>query len=75
MKPTVRRLEEEYKGKVTFKPLNVDDTANDEAKLKLKFLGQPQFVILNAQGDIHASLNGMQTYDILKGKLEEVIAK
>ncbi len=74
MKPTVRRLEEEYKGKVDFRPLNIDDTANDEAKLKLKFLGQPQFVILNAQGDIHASFNGMQRYETLKGKLEEVLA-
>lgn len=74
MKPTVRRLEEEYKGRVEFRPLNIDDKANDETKQKLKFIGQPQFVILNPQGDVQASLNGMQTYETLKGKLEEALA-
>lgn len=74
MKPTVGRLEEEFAGKVEFKALNIDEAVNDDAKAKYRFVGQPQFVILGADGSILSSRNGSQTYDALKADIEKALA-
>ena len=74
MKPTVSRLEEEFKGKVDFMALDIDDAANDAAKTKYKFLGQPQFVVVGANGKVVVSRNGWQEYDQLKADIEKAIA-
>jgi hypothetical protein len=69
MKPTVSRLEEEFKGRVDFQALNIDDAVNDAAKEKYKFVGQPQFVIVSPKGEVLVSRNGMQSYDKLKADI------
>lgn len=74
MKPTVGRLEEEFRGKVEFQALNVDDAANDQAKSKFKFIGQPQFVIAAPDGTIISSRNGSQSYEALKADIEKALA-
>jgi hypothetical protein len=74
MKPIVNRLEEEYQGRVIFQALNIDEASTDPAKAKYKFVGQPQFVIATAAGDVLASRNGMQTYDRLKADIEAALA-
>jgi thiol-disulfide isomerase/thioredoxin len=74
MKPTVGRLEEEFKGKVEFQALNVDEAANDEAKAKYKFVGQPQFVLVGVDGNVITSRSGMQSYETLKADIEKVLA-
>jgi hypothetical protein len=75
MKPTVSRLQQEFKDKIEFRSLNIDDPKNDAAKKQYKFVGQPQFVILSSDGAVTASRNGMQTYETLKRDLEAQIAK
>ena len=74
MKPTVGRLEEEFKGKVDFLALNIDESSNDEAKAKYKFLGQPQFVVVGPDGTVSTSRNGAQTYETLKTDIEKALA-
>jgi hypothetical protein len=74
MKPTVGRLEEEFKGRVDFKALNVDESANDESKQKYNFVGQPQFVIVGLDGAVLTSRNGSQTYESLKADIEKALA-
>jgi hypothetical protein len=74
MKPTVRRLEEEYFGRVEFRALNVDDAVNDAAKEQYRFIGQPQFVVLKPDGTISTSRNGTSTYDRLKADIELALA-
>lgn len=74
MKPVVNRLEEEYKGRVEFQSLNIDDASTADAKAKYRFVGQPQFVIVSPKGEIIASRNGMQTYDRLKADIEAALA-
>ncbi len=73
MKPTVSRLEQEYEGKIDFTAYNIDETSDDVFK-KYKFIGRPQFVVLNRNGDIVASHNGMVDYETLKADLETVLA-
>lgn len=74
MKPVVNRLEEEFTGKVEFRSLNIDETVNDAAKAQYKFIGQPQFVIVGADGNVIVSRNGIQRYDTLKADLEKALA-
>jgi hypothetical protein len=74
MKPIVNRLEEEYQGRVTFQALNIDEASTDPFKAQYKFVGQPQFVIVTAKGDVLASRNGIQTYDRLKADIEAALA-
>lgn len=74
MKPTVRRLEEEFAGKVDFKALDIDDAANAAAMKQYRFIGQPQFVIAMPDGKVIVSRNGWQEYDALKADIEKAIA-
>ncbi len=74
MKPVVNRLEEEFAGQVQFRSLNIDDAVNDGAKAQYKFIGQPQFVVVGADGAVIASRNGIQRFDTLKADLEKALA-
>jgi len=74
MKPVVNRLEEEYKGRVDFRPVNIDEAASQDPKTKYSFIGQPQFVVLGPKGEMLSSRNGMQTYDTLKADIEAALA-
>jgi hypothetical protein len=69
----VRRLEQEYAGRVEFRALNIDDSANDAAKEQYRFIGQPQFVVLKADGTISSSRNGSPSYDRLKADIEKAL--
>jgi hypothetical protein len=74
MKPVVRRLEEEFQGKLEFKALNIDDAANDAAKATYKFRFQPQFVIATADNQVIVSRNGVLQYEQLKADIEKALA-
>ena len=74
MKPVVNRLEEEFAGQVQFRSSNIDDAVNDGAKAQYKFIGQPQFVVVGADGAVIASRNGIQRFDTLKADLEKALA-
>jgi thiol-disulfide isomerase/thioredoxin len=74
MKPIVNRLEEEYTGRIEFRALNIDDAQNDDDKVQYKFIGQPQFVVVGADGEVVVSRNGMQRYDTLKADIEKALA-
>jgi thioredoxin-like negative regulator of GroEL len=73
MKPTVSRLEQEYEGRIEFVAYNIDETSQDVFN-KCKFIGRPQFVVLNPDGEIVSSRNGMVSYEALKADLEKVLA-
>jgi hypothetical protein len=73
MKSTVSRLEEEFKGQVDFQALNIDETSKEIFE-KYKFVGQPQFVVVNRNGEIVSSRNGIVKYEVLKADIEKVLA-
>ena len=52
MAPVVHGLEAEYHDKVKFSFLDIDDPANEEFKSTLGFRVQPQFFLLDENGEI-----------------------
>jgi len=50
MAPIVHGLEAKYSGQIDFVYLNIDDPKNADAKQQLGFRGQPQFILLDADG-------------------------
>ena len=52
MAPVVHGLEAEYNNKVKFTFLDVDDPSNDDFKRALGSRGQPQFFLLDENGEI-----------------------
>ena len=73
MKPTVRRLEQEFAGKIEVKSLDIDSAANAEAQKKYGFRAQPQFVLVTADGKVVTTRNGMQSYETLKKDIESLL--
>jgi len=52
MAPVVHGLEAEYYNQIKFSFLDIDDPANDEFKSALGFRAQPQFFLLDENGEI-----------------------
>lgn len=52
MAPIVHGLEAKYTGQIDFLYLDIDDPANDDAKAKYGFWAQPQFFLLDAEGNV-----------------------
>lgn len=52
MKPIVHGLEAQYTGKIQFTYLDVDDPATADLRQALRFRGQPQFVLLDGEGNV-----------------------
>lgn len=52
MAPIVHGLEAEYVGQIKFVYLDIDDPANEIFKQQLSFRYQPQFFLLDSNGNI-----------------------
>lgn len=72
IQPTLYDLQDEYQDRVTFKAYDVAGIDND-IKTRYQFIGYPQIVMINSQGEIIFSRLGFQTYDSLKTDLEAVL--
>ncbi len=75
MKPTVSRLEEEYGDRVEFKAIDIDKAENAEIMRKYRFIGQPQFVIVGANGKVAKSFNGFIEYQTLKASIDKALGQ
>lgn len=58
MAPMVHRLEAEYFGRVQFTYLDADDPATQVFQQTLGFVYQPEFYLLDANGNVLAKLIG-----------------
>lgn len=58
MAPMVHRLEAEYYGRVIFTYLDADDSRTDAFKSQLGFFYQPEFYLLDANGNLIEKLVG-----------------
>ena len=74
MKPVVGRLEEEFAGRVEFRALNIDEASTIDAQQQDRFIGQPQFVVLDRAGEILVSRNGIIPFETLKADIEKALA-
>ena len=52
MAPMVHGLEAHYAGKIKFTYLDIDDPANQPVKREFGFVYQPEFYLLDGQGNV-----------------------
>ena len=75
MAPVVHGLEAEYSGKIKFAFLDVDDPANDEFKQTLGFRGQPQFFLLDENGEILQQWYGSVSAESFRTAFEDALSQ
>jgi hypothetical protein len=66
MAPMVHGLEAEYSGKIKFSYLDADDPSTDAFQKALGFAYQPEFYLLDANGNVLGKLIGFATEDDFK---------
>ena len=75
MAPVVHGLEAEYSDKVKFVFLDVDDPTNDEFKRTLGFRGQPQFFLLDENGEIIQQWLGSVSVEGFRTAFDEALSQ
>jgi len=73
MRPSVRRLEEEYQDQIDFHVLNIDDLSSLELMQKYQIAGIPTIVLLDAEGHVFRQLLGYLTEEELITAVEELL--
>lgn len=73
MKPVVHGLEAKYAGQIDFIYLDIDDPANDAAKQRLGFRAQPQFLLLDASGEVVQEWLGPVSADEFEAAFVQVL--
>ena len=74
MKPVVHGLEAEYWGRVDFLYFDRDDPDNSSVMDQYNFRVQPQFVLIDAQGNVLNEWVGYISEDDLRPALDAAIA-
>ena len=70
MAPVVHGLEAEYFDTVNFAYLDIDDPANADFKRDLNFRVQPQFFLLNENGEVIQQWFGSVSADVFRGAFD-----
>lgn len=71
MAPMVHGLEAEYFGKVKFSYLDADDPNTDEFQSALGFQYQPEFYLLDAEGNVLKKFIGFTSQDDFVAEFEK----
>ncbi len=73
MAPMVHGLEAEYSGKVKFTYLDADDPNTDTFQRTLGFAYQPEFYIMDADGNVLKKLIGFISEDEFRSTLNSYL--
>ena len=73
MRPSVRRLEEAYAGQVEFDVLNVDYLSTRDLAMQYQVQFIPLIVLLDANGNLVARLEGYQSEEQLQAAIESLL--
>jgi len=73
MAPMVHGLEAQYAGKIKFVYLDIDDPANQDAKRDFGFVYQPEFYLLDGQGNVLQKWVGSVPQDQFEAVFAEYI--
>ena len=73
MRPSVRRIEEQYQDRIDFHVLNIDDYSTNELADRYQVFGVPTIVLLDAEGRTFKILLGYQTEKQLTAAVEELL--
>ena len=63
MAPIVHGLEAEYSGRLNFIYLDIDNPRNEQIKKQLDFRYQPQFLLIDGQGNVLQQWFGIVSAD------------
>ncbi len=75
MAPVVHGLEAKYAGQIDFIYLDIDDSANADAKAKYGFRVQPQFFLLDAEGNVIQDWLGPVTAEDFETAFAQLLAQ
>jgi len=75
MAPIVHGLEAEFYGQATFVYLDIDDSANEMFKQQLGFRYQPQFFLVDGQGNILQQWVGAVTAADFRTALDQALSQ
>jgi len=73
MRPSVRRIEELYQGRIDFHALDIDLPSTRDLSRKYNVTGIPYIVLLDAQGEVFEALLGYQSEQQLIDALERLL--
>jgi hypothetical protein len=73
MAPIVHGLEAEYRDRMKFSYLDIDDPANDDFKQALGFRVQPQLFLLDGNGEILQQWVGYTSEAQLRDAFEQAL--
>ncbi len=73
MRPSVRRLEEDYRGQVDFHILNVDLISTRDLAVRYGVTGIPHIILLDAEGEVVQELFGYQPEERLRAALTRLV--
>ncbi len=74
MRPSVRRLEENYQDRIDFHILNVDHYSTTPLANRYRVSGIPMIVLLDAKGDVFQMRLGYQDEESLIAVVEALLA-
>jgi thioredoxin-related protein len=75
MAPIVHGLEAEYSGQITFSYIDIDDPRSEEFKSALGFRYQPQFFLLDGNGNIIKQWAGSVPADDFRAVFNEYVTQ
>ncbi len=73
MAPIVHGLEAKYHDQITFAFLDIDDSANNEFKATLGYFVQPDFFLLDGQGNVLQRWTGRVSAEELEAALQAAL--
>jgi len=74
MRPSVRRVEEQYRDRVDFHILSVDRASSQALVRQYQAYAIPLIILLDADGHLVRRLSGYQTEEQLVAALEALLA-
>ncbi len=75
MAPVVHGLEAEYSDQINFAFLDIDDPSNDDFKRALGFRVQPQFFLLDENGEIIQQWAGRVSEEDFRAAFETALGE
>jgi thioredoxin-related protein len=74
MRPSVRRLQEQYQDQIDFHELNVDQSSTIDLARQYQVSGIPLIILLDPQGNLIGRLEGFQDDAMLQAAIDDLLA-
>ncbi len=75
MNPIVDEVKKEYRSKVNFEYVSMDNKAGEERAAEYGVLGYPNLLILDSNGEQYSLLKGVVVKETIAGTLDNLLAQ